>query len=138
VGLANLSSESKMCVRSRVHLVGVSISFEKSFYRLPFTPPSGSPFRSFTRGQTGPRPVHGVTPRRGAGVLGSGGALAEVRVHRGAPKRPYTSGGAHGMWRRGLGRHRALERECARVPAQAPVSISFSSLPICETPKSVN
>jgi hypothetical protein len=25
---------------SRVHLVGVSISFEKNFYRLPFTPPS--------------------------------------------------------------------------------------------------
>jgi hypothetical protein len=24
----------------RVHLVGVSISFEKNFYRLPFTPPS--------------------------------------------------------------------------------------------------
>jgi hypothetical protein len=23
----------------RVHLVGVSISFEKNFYRLPFTPP---------------------------------------------------------------------------------------------------
>jgi hypothetical protein len=23
-----------------VHLVGVSISFEKNFYRLPFTPPS--------------------------------------------------------------------------------------------------
>jgi hypothetical protein len=27
------------CVGSRVHLVGVSISFEKNFYRLPFTPP---------------------------------------------------------------------------------------------------
>jgi hypothetical protein len=25
----------------RVHLVGVSISFEKIFYRLSFTPPSG-------------------------------------------------------------------------------------------------
>jgi hypothetical protein len=24
----------------RVHLVGVSISFEKNFYRLPFSPPS--------------------------------------------------------------------------------------------------
>jgi hypothetical protein len=49
VGLANLSSESETCVGSRVHLVGVSISFEKNFYRLPFTPPpSGSPHRSFT------------------------------------------------------------------------------------------
>jgi hypothetical protein len=43
-----LGSESETCVGSRVHLVGVSISFEKNFYRLPFTPPiSGSPYRSF-------------------------------------------------------------------------------------------
>jgi hypothetical protein len=49
VGLANLGSESETCVGSSVHLVGVSISFEKNFYRLPFTPPlSGSPYRSFT------------------------------------------------------------------------------------------
>jgi hypothetical protein len=40
VGLTNLGSESKSCVGSRVHLVGASISFEKNFYRLPFTPPS--------------------------------------------------------------------------------------------------
>jgi hypothetical protein len=39
VGLANLGSESNSCVASRVHLVVVSISFEKNFYRLPFTPP---------------------------------------------------------------------------------------------------
>jgi hypothetical protein len=31
--------ESETCVGSRVHLVGASISFEKNFYRLPFTPP---------------------------------------------------------------------------------------------------
>jgi hypothetical protein len=49
VGLANLGSELETCVGSRVRLVGVSISFERSFYRLPFTPPlSGSPYRSFT------------------------------------------------------------------------------------------
>jgi hypothetical protein len=48
VGLANLGSELETCVGSRVHLVGVFISFEKNFYRLPFTPPfSGSPYRSF-------------------------------------------------------------------------------------------
>jgi hypothetical protein len=35
-----LSSESETCVGSYVHLVGVFISFEKNFYRLPFTPPS--------------------------------------------------------------------------------------------------
>jgi hypothetical protein len=39
-GLTNLGSESETCVGSRVHLVGVSISFKKNFYRLPFTPPS--------------------------------------------------------------------------------------------------
>jgi hypothetical protein len=46
--LTNCVGESETCVGSRVHLVGVSISFEKNFYRLPFTPPFfGSPFRSF-------------------------------------------------------------------------------------------
>jgi hypothetical protein len=39
VGLTNLGSESEKCVGSRVHLVGVSISFEKNFYRLLFAPP---------------------------------------------------------------------------------------------------
>jgi hypothetical protein len=49
VGLTNLGSESETCVGSRVRLVGVCISLEKNFYRLPFTPPlSGSPYRSFT------------------------------------------------------------------------------------------
>jgi hypothetical protein len=44
-------SESETCIGSRVHLEGVSISFEKNFYRLPFTPPlSGSPYRSFRVG----------------------------------------------------------------------------------------
>jgi hypothetical protein len=37
--LANLGNESETCVGSRVRLVGVSISFEKNFYRLPFTAP---------------------------------------------------------------------------------------------------
>jgi hypothetical protein len=40
IGLTNLGSELEKCVGSRFHLVGVSISFEKNFYRLPFTPPS--------------------------------------------------------------------------------------------------
>jgi hypothetical protein len=34
-----LGSELEKCVGSRVHLVGVSISFETNVYRLPFTPP---------------------------------------------------------------------------------------------------
>jgi hypothetical protein len=40
VSLANLGSKSETCVGSRVHLVGASISFEKNFYQLSFTPPS--------------------------------------------------------------------------------------------------
>jgi hypothetical protein len=40
VGLANLGTESETCVGSLFHLVGVSISFEKNFYRLLFTPPA--------------------------------------------------------------------------------------------------
>jgi hypothetical protein len=49
VVLANLGSESETCVGSRVYLVGASISLDKNFYRLPFTPAplSGSPYRSF-------------------------------------------------------------------------------------------
>jgi hypothetical protein len=35
-----MGSESETCVGSHVRLVGVSISFEKNFYQLPFTPPS--------------------------------------------------------------------------------------------------
>jgi hypothetical protein len=31
--------ESETCFGSRVHLVGVPISFEKNSYQLPFTPP---------------------------------------------------------------------------------------------------
>jgi hypothetical protein len=40
--------ESEKCFGSCVHLVGVLVSFEKNFYRLSFTPLSGSPNRSFT------------------------------------------------------------------------------------------
>jgi hypothetical protein len=32
--------ESEICFGSRVRLVGVSISFKKNFYRVPFAPPS--------------------------------------------------------------------------------------------------
>jgi hypothetical protein len=39
VGLANLGSKLETGVGSHVHLVGASISFEKIFYRLPFTRP---------------------------------------------------------------------------------------------------
>jgi hypothetical protein len=64
VGLANLGSESETCVRSRVLLVGVSISFEKNFYRPPFTPPfSGSPYRSF---------ANMSSPRKGTAVPSNG------------------------------------------------------------------
>jgi hypothetical protein len=72
VGLAILGSESETFVRSRLHLVGVSISSEKNFYRLPFTPPlSGSPYRSFTTQGTDPQPPQeqgsGASKSRGSG-----------------------------------------------------------------------
>jgi hypothetical protein len=59
MGLANLGSESETCVGSRVRLVGVSISFEKNFYRLPFTPPS-------LVHHIGPSTANAPSPRRGA------------------------------------------------------------------------
>jgi hypothetical protein len=68
VDLDNLVSESETCVGSRVHLVGVSISFEKNIYRLPFTPPlSGSLYRSFRSCQpTSTMAAHGreLTPKK--------------------------------------------------------------------------
>jgi hypothetical protein len=64
VGLTTLGSESETCVGSRVHLVGVSISFEKNFYPLPFTPPlSGSPYRSFNPESSGHTSLIGTSHR---------------------------------------------------------------------------
>jgi hypothetical protein len=68
VGLANLGSELETCVGSRVHLVGVSISFEKNFYRLPFTPPSLvrhiDPSHSFVLQEPSPRCMANFESRR--------------------------------------------------------------------------
>jgi hypothetical protein len=72
--------ESETCVGSRIHLVGASISFEKNFYRLPFTPPplSGSSFRSFanvasmlraTSNIRGPPPWHNTQATHVASML---------------------------------------------------------------------
>jgi hypothetical protein len=53
LGLGQLGLLSRGHVlASRVRLVGVAISFEKNFYRLPFTPPPlWRQFRSFTLAQ---------------------------------------------------------------------------------------
>jgi hypothetical protein len=84
VGLANLGSESETCVGSRVHLVGVYISFEKNFYRLPFTPPSlvrriGPSSRSFDAEGTRRDRKACVEAKRGA-VAGhpSDGAMTRI------------------------------------------------------------
>jgi ribonuclease HI len=63
VGLTNLGSESETCVGSRVRLVEVPISFEKNFYRLPFTP------ASLVR-RIGPSEIRcdGAWERKGAGI----------------------------------------------------------------------
>jgi hypothetical protein len=71
VDLANLGSESETCVGSRVRRVGVSISYEKNFYRLPFTPPlSGSLYRSFKRCSPGGEGSWGRHSGRGRGSWG--------------------------------------------------------------------
>jgi hypothetical protein len=94
VVLANLGSESETCFGSRVRLVGASISFEKNFYRLPFTPPpslvrrigpseahvSGESFIWSTRLFTptlGDIKVLSVTPHIYMGSLHRHGARAE-------------------------------------------------------------
>jgi hypothetical protein len=81
VGLANLGSESETCVGSRVHFVGVSISFEKNFYRLPFTPPlSGSPYQSFKWYQSRFRSLLTLTSLRSKdGIPGSGFGSSTLR-----------------------------------------------------------
>jgi hypothetical protein len=85
VGLTNLGSELEKCVGSRIHLVGVSISFEKNFYRLPFTPPlSGSPYRSFTRRPLGPADASGSSRwlRRAAARAGAAALAKEKKIRR--------------------------------------------------------
>jgi hypothetical protein len=79
VGLDNLGSESETCVGSRVYLVGVSISFEKKFYRLPFTPPPLW-FAVSVLHREGDRPTSevdlsqgGAVPLERSGVLPEGG-----------------------------------------------------------------
>jgi hypothetical protein len=67
VGLANLGSESETCVGNRVHLVGVSISFEKNFYRLPFTPP--------------PSLVRRIGPSLSIKTCLEGGNLVNLTIH---------------------------------------------------------
>jgi hypothetical protein len=64
--LTNLGSELEKCVGSRFHLVGVSISFEKNFHRLPFTPPS------LVRriGPSAGHPSDGATKTNSQSVLG--------------------------------------------------------------------
>jgi hypothetical protein len=81
VGLANLGSESETCVGSRVRLVGVSISFKKNFYRLPFTPPfSGLPYRSFKWYQSRFRSLLTLTSLRSKdGVPGTGYGSSTLR-----------------------------------------------------------
>jgi hypothetical protein len=58
-----MGSELENIVGSRVHLVGVSISFEINFYRLPFTPPSlvrriGPSLRNHELKQAGMKKCH--------------------------------------------------------------------------------
>jgi hypothetical protein len=115
VGLANLGSESETCVGSHVHLVGVSISFEKNFYRLPFTPPlSGSPYRSFSASLLGP-PV-------GSASLPAVHSCRGRRTHlETSPTTLWSQVGAHVAHKRGccpcIPRQATPPRLCSAVPA---------------------
>jgi hypothetical protein len=85
--------------------------------------------RATARGWAGPRPVRGLAPGRGAVGLGSGGAPTEVQVHREASEGPYTGGlGGPALWSASAREYRSRHQ----------FSTSFSLLPNCETPKSVN
>jgi hypothetical protein len=76
VDLADLGSVSETCVGSRVRLVGVFISFEKNFYRVPFTPPSlvlriGPSMRTVPHlNRTGPHNYLNRTKEEGEGTTG--------------------------------------------------------------------
>jgi hypothetical protein len=87
MGLANLGSESETCVGSRVPLVGVSISFEKNFYWLPFTPPPPLVCRIGPSKWTILRVVGGVA----AGYR----ALSEAFVHHQALRGAWNEGLLH-------------------------------------------
>jgi hypothetical protein len=78
VGLTNLGSESETCIGSRVHLVGVSISFEKNFYRLPFTPPPSLVRRIGP--SIGPHVVHHNREPLKQAIDGLTGEMSEVFV----------------------------------------------------------
>jgi hypothetical protein len=88
--LTNLGSELEKCVGSRVHLVGVSISIEKNFYRLPFTPPPSlvrrigpSACESATEPSCVDTPLHEHFP---FGLCNASRAHAEALVARQAGK----------------------------------------------------
>jgi hypothetical protein len=101
VGLANLGSESETCVGSRVYLVGVSISFEKNFYRLPFTPPSLVRHIGPSAGDAQTRaPGHQTrwdmnqNEARALGTLPRGLERRETRRRRRSGRRLVATGGA--------------------------------------------
>jgi hypothetical protein len=123
VGLTNLGSELETCVGSRVSLVGVFISFEKDFYRLPFTPPSlvrcigPSPSPDFPKPPR-PQPPAAAEPRH----------RPPLRLHSGPlpllGERVVQPGNLPGRQRRqlaGAGRARAAR------PGQGPNCFDFNS-----------
>jgi hypothetical protein len=72
--------ESETCFGSRFRLVGVLISFEKKFYRFPFTPPSGSRNRSFNWYQSWFRSLLNLASLRSKdGVPGTGFGSSALR-----------------------------------------------------------
>jgi hypothetical protein len=139
------------CVGSRVHLVGVSISFEKNFYRLPFTPPSlvrriGPSKTRITDQLTHLKHMHDTTATLVAPTVRQGGIAgrpsSEVRLARGldAPSGEFRlsrglnapSGGVR--LARGLNptlRPRSASLEGSTPPRRGP---SRSRVPACTLP----
>jgi hypothetical protein len=103
VGLANLGSESETCVGSRVRIVGVPISFEKNFYRLPFTPPP--PFLVRRIGPSVTREEHGHW-RRGSTAVAArwwrvesgAGAVEREREREREKERERVGRGERWIW----------------------------------------
>jgi hypothetical protein len=133
VGLTNLGSELEKCVGSRVHLVVVSIFFEKNFYRLPFTPPSSSPYRSFTTSASRRFP-RTRTWSSSSSAAPSPTSSSETSSTGGADVGPSTSPSTYRLqWANDQGGPNVwnIEQLCRFYPQKIYIKIKLCTLPLC-------
>jgi hypothetical protein len=133
--LTNLGSESETCVGSRVHLVGVSISFEKNFYRLPFIPPLWFAVSVLHATRSRPCGPHGPPGWHDGCPLGRGPPRSRAKrpLGRGPPrsraKRPLGRGSPRSRAQRPLGEDRLARGHLhARRPRSCPRLWTFDAL----------